>query len=138
MQMTPQGFPQLRGLMDRFPDVLIILDHLARPRLIDGPPYAADQEFFDLARYPNVFLKVTPLNVTPEHWGKASAETVFGKLIETFGANRIAWESNFPATADTLVGILAKAQAAVATASAEERSWIFGRTAQRLYPRLAD
>jgi hypothetical protein len=35
--------------------VRVILDHLARPRLIDGPPYAADQEFFDLARYPNVF-----------------------------------------------------------------------------------
>jgi L-fuconolactonase len=138
MQMTQQGFPQLRGLMDRFPDVRIILDHLARPQLIDGPPYAADRELFDLARYPNVFLKVTPLNVSPEKWGKASPETFFGKLIETFGANRIAWGSNFPATADTLLGILGKAQAAFAKASADERSWIFGRTAQRLYPNLAD
>jgi L-fuconolactonase len=138
MQMTPQGFPQLRGLMERFSNVRIILDHLARPRLIDGPPYAADQEFFDLARYPNVFLKVTPLNVSPEQWGNASPETFFGKLIGTFGANRIAWGSNFPATADTLAGILGKAHAAFVTASAEERSWIFGKTAQRLYPRLAD
>ena len=58
--------------------------------------------------------------------------------IEAFGANRIAWGSNFPATADTLAGILGKAQAAFATASAEQRSWIFGRTAQRLYPSLDD
>jgi predicted TIM-barrel fold metal-dependent hydrolase len=36
MQMTPQGFPQLRGLMERFPKVRIILDHLARPKLVDG------------------------------------------------------------------------------------------------------
>ncbi len=42
MQMTPQGFPQLRGLLERFPKVRIILDHLARPQLVDGPPYAAD------------------------------------------------------------------------------------------------
>ena len=44
MQMTPQGFPQLRGLMERFPKVRMILDHLARPQLVDGPPYAADRE----------------------------------------------------------------------------------------------
>lgn len=138
MQMTQQGFPQLRGLMDRFPDVRIILDHLARPQLTDGPPYAADQAVFDLARYPNVFLKLTPVNVSPAQWGKGSAETFFGKLIATFGADRMAWGSNFPATNDTLSGILQKAQAALAFASAEERSWIFGRTAQRLYPRLAD
>ena len=46
MQMTPQGFPQLRGLMEKFPKVKIILDHLARPQLVDGPPFTADQEFF--------------------------------------------------------------------------------------------
>ena len=45
MQMTPQGFPQLRGLIERFPKVRIILDHLARPQLVDGPPYAADANF---------------------------------------------------------------------------------------------
>ena len=87
---------------ERFPKVRIILDHMARPVLEDGPPYAAATSLFDLARYPNVFLKITPLNVMPEHWGKASPETFFGKLMETFGANRIAWGSNFPATADTL------------------------------------
>jgi predicted TIM-barrel fold metal-dependent hydrolase len=138
MQMTRQGFPQLCALMDRFPDVRVILDHLGRPQLIDGPPYAADQVLLDLARYPNVFLKVTPLNVSPAQWGKGSAETFFGTLIATFGANRMAWGSNFPATADTLAGILRKAQAAFAFAGAEERSWIFGKTAQALYPKLAD
>jgi predicted TIM-barrel fold metal-dependent hydrolase len=138
MQMTQQGFPQLRGVMERFPDVRIILDHLARPQLIDGPPYAADRELFELARYPNVFLKLTPANVSPPQWGKARPESFFGKLIGTFGADRIAWGSNFPATADTLAGILHKAQAALTTATVEERSWVFGRTAQRLYPKLAD
>jgi predicted TIM-barrel fold metal-dependent hydrolase len=138
MQMTQEGFPQLRGLMDRFPNVRMILDHLARPQFVDGPPYAADEKFFDLARYRNVFLKLTPLNVTPKEWGKATPETFFRKLIATFGANRIAWGSNFPATDDTLAGILGKAQSALSFASADERAWIFGKTAQRLYPTLAD
>src|ERR1051326_2349771 len=73
MQMTPQGFPQLRGLMDRFPKVRIILDHLARPQLTDGPPFTADQPFFDLAKYGQVFLKVTPVNVEPKDRGKGPA-----------------------------------------------------------------
>src|SRR6266568_1383041 len=117
MQMTPEGFPQLRGLMERFPKVRMILDHLARPRLVDGPPFAADKEFFDLARYPQVFLKLTPINVSPKEWGKATPETFFGACIKTFGASRIAWGSNFPATAGPLSEILKKAQAAFAFAS---------------------
>jgi L-fuconolactonase len=138
MQMTPQGFPQLRGLMKRFPKVRIILDHLARPQLTDGPPFAADKDFFDLARYGQIFLKVTPVNVSPKEWGKATTETFFGAVVKTFGASRIAWGSNFPATAGPLSEILKKAQAAFAFASPADREWIFGKTAQVLYPRLAD
>jgi len=137
MQMTPQGFPQLRGLMERFPKVRMILDHLARPRLTDGPPYAADKDFFDLARYPQVFLKVTPINVEPKEWGKATPDTFFAAVIKAYGASRIAWGSNFPATAGPLSDILKKAQASFAFASAADRDWIFGKTAQALYPRLA-
>jgi L-fuconolactonase len=138
MQMTPQGFPQLRGLIERFPNVRMILDHLARPKLVDGPPYAADREFLELAKYPTVFLKLTPLNVSPADWGKATPQTWFRTLIDRFGADRIAWGSNFPATNDSLSGILGKAQAALAFASKEERNFIFGGTAQRLYPSLKD
>ena len=114
MQMTQQGFPQLRGLMERFPKVRIILDHLARPELTDGPPYRRGRAFFDLARYRNVYLKATPINSSRRRWGKATPETFFGKLIETFGASRIALGSNFPATAGTLADILGKAKASFA------------------------
>ena len=124
--------------MDRFPKVRIILDHLARPHLVDGPPFAADQPLFDLARYGQVFLKVTPVNVEPKDWGKATPDSFFGAVIATFGAARIAWGSNFPATAGPLSAILHKAQAAFAFASAGDREWIFGKTAQALYPRLAN
>ena len=138
MQMTPQGFPQLRGLLERFPKVKIILDHLARPQLVDGPPFTADREFLALSRYPNVFLKLTPLNVSPANWGKATPETFFGALIKAYGANRIAWGSNFPATEGTLKEILGKAQQALSSVGAADREWIFGKTALTLYPSLKD
>jgi L-fuconolactonase len=138
MQMTPQGFPQLRELMRQFPKVRIILDHLARPQLVDGPPYTADRDLFAFADNPNVFLKVTPLNYMPADWGKATPESFFGKLVGAFGAQRIAWGSNFPATAGTLADNLALARKALASLSATDQAWIFGKTAQVLYPALAD
>ncbi len=138
MQMTQQGFPQLRELMQRFPKVRIILDHLARPQLVDGPPYVADRDFFAFADNPNVFLKVTPLNYMRAEWGKATPESFFGKLAAEFGARRIAWGSNFPATAGTLKDNLAMARKAFASLGAADQDWIFGRTAQALYPSLAD
>jgi L-fuconolactonase len=138
MQMTPQGFPQLRELMRQFPKVRIILDHLARPQLVDGPPYAADRDFFAFADDPNVFLKVTPLNTMPADWGKGTPETFFAKLVAAFGAKRIAWGSNFPATAGTLKDNLGQARKALSSSSAADQEWIFGKTAQALYPALAD
>jgi predicted TIM-barrel fold metal-dependent hydrolase len=46
-------------MAERFPRVRIILDHLARPALEDGPPYTTADSFLALARYPNVYLKLT-------------------------------------------------------------------------------
>src|SRR5262249_9096632 len=138
MQMTQQGFPQLRELMRKFPKVRVILDHLARPQLVDGLPYAADRDFFAFADNPNVFLKVTPLNYMPASWGKGTPDSFFGKLVAAFGAKRIAWGSNFPATAGPLNDNLAQARKALASLGAADQEWVFGRTAQTLYPSLAD
>jgi L-fuconolactonase len=138
MQMTQAGFPQLRELMQRFPKVKIILDHLARPQITDGPPFAADRAFWAFAQNPNVYLKVTPINYMREEWGKGSPETFFGKMASEFGAKRIAWGSNFPATAGKLKDNLAQARKALASLSAADQEWIFGKTAQTLYPALAD
>src|SRR5262249_55210137 len=137
MQMTPAGFEALRGLMRQFPNVRIILDHCARPHVIDGPPFHGDAGLFRFADDPNVFLKVTPLNFAPSDWGKATPESFLGKLLATFGATRVAFGSNFPATEGTLATILAKARTAFAFASKDDQAAVFGGTAQRLYPMLA-
>jgi L-fuconolactonase len=70
MQMSKQAFPQLVNLVKRFPQVRVILDHLARPVLEDGPPYAAAASLFELAQYPRIYLKVTPHRM-PQRQGDA-------------------------------------------------------------------
>src|SRR5437763_622129 len=92
----PTTYDMLLEAMDRFPKVTMILDHLSRVPFMDGPPYAAAEEYLQLAKYQQVFVKITPINVSPESWGKATPATFFGKVIGAFGASRIAWGSNFP------------------------------------------
>jgi hypothetical protein len=70
--MKQEGIPLLRGIMDKFPKVTILLDHLSRTPFEDGPPYSKAAEFLALAKYNQVYLKITPINVTPKTWGKGT------------------------------------------------------------------
>ena len=137
MQMKQEGMPLLRHIMLRFPKVTIILDHLARAPFEDGPPYSAALDLFELAKYKQLYLKITPVNVTPKNWGKGAPKTFFGKIIDTFGAARIAWGSNFPNSVGTLSELLAAARKAFSFAKPADQDWIFGKTALTLYPALA-
>ncbi|WP_321796775.1 amidohydrolase family protein [Caballeronia sp. J97] len=137
IQTGPTGLPQVTRLAKRFPSVAIVLDHLARPDVADGMPYAKAQGLFDLASFDNIYLKLTPRIFDDVKKENASAETFFPAVVDAFGAQRMAWGSNYPTSPGTLADILATAQAGLASLSAEDRAWIFGKTAQQLYPALA-
>ena len=136
MQMKQEGLPLLGQIMDRFPKVVMILDHLARAPFDDGPPYNKAAAFFELAKYKQVYLKITPVNVMPKSWGRGAPETYFGKVIDAFGASRIAWGSNFPNSKGTLPELLGAARQALSFAKPSDQDWIFGKTALTLYPAL--
>jgi predicted TIM-barrel fold metal-dependent hydrolase len=138
LQMTADGIPQIVNVLKRFPRVRVILDHLARPVQEDGPPYERARSLWSLAPYPGVYLKVTERNLVGARAGKATPETFFGRLVSEFGASRIAWGSNFPASERSLPDLLALAQEALRFLPDTDRAWIFSRTAQTLYPSLAN
>jgi L-fuconolactonase len=137
LQMSSKAFPQMIKMTERFPKVRIILDHMARPVLEDGPPYAAAASLFDLARYPSVYLKLTPRSFIESRNGKATPESFFAKLVASFGAQRLAWGSNYPSSEGSLPELLALAKSSLASLPQGDRDWIFGKTAQTLYPALA-
>jgi predicted TIM-barrel fold metal-dependent hydrolase len=136
IQTGPVGLPAVVALAKRFPTVPIILDHLGRPDVTDGPPYAAAQSLWDLAAIETIYFKLTPRIMGDSKSGAATPETLFPKILETFGAKRLAWGSNYPTSPGTLAEIRATAEARLASLSDEDRSWIFAKTAQSLYPRL--
>jgi L-fuconolactonase len=137
VQMRLAGLPMLKVLLDRFSHVTMIIDHLLRVPLEEGPPYAGAQGLFELARHKNIFMKLTINNVRDAKKGKASAQTFFKRVVDEFGASRIAWGSNFPASTGSLKEILAESREALSFLTQKDQDQIFGGTALALYPVLA-
>jgi len=82
IQTGPIGLPQVTALAKRFPKVKIILDHLGRPDVLDGPPYANAKSMFDLAPLENIYFKLTPRIFGDVKKEKASAATFFPAVGE--------------------------------------------------------
>src|SRR5580704_11616408 len=121
---TGAGLAQLKSILTRFPRVRLIIDHLGRPPVEDGPPYAAAKDYFTLADFPNCYLKLTPSGLNSVLKGKAAADTLIPKLVGVFGAERIAWGSNYPASPGTMSEIVAASQTALRSVSDADRGWI--------------
>lgn len=128
----------IRTIVQRFPTVPLVIDHLGRPTIADGPPYLAAESYFDLACFPNLYLKYTRSGLDSMIKGQADPVSFMTQLVRVFGADRIAWGSNYLSAPGTLGEIIASAQAACVELTDEQRHWIFAGTAQRIYPALSD
>ena len=71
--------------------------------------------------------------VTP---GSSTIADYNSGLFDAFGADRIAWGSNYPASPGTLAELLADSLAALSFLSADDLERVMGGTAARLYPVL--
>ena len=136
LQMTMEGLPALSSLLERFPRARVLLDHCARPDLSDGAPFAQAKALFDMAQFPGVFLKLTNRTLSAATAGKSNPRDFLEKIIEVFGAGRIAWGSNFPAAEGALPTLVATAREALAGLSVQDQAMIFGGTAATVYRAL--
>lgn len=136
MQMTAEGIPLLLKIVKAFPQTNFLLDHLARPVINDGAPYAKAQSLWDIAGYKNIYLKLTSRTVEHCQQGQSTPEAFMAKVLSTFGAKRVLWGSNYPAHDDTLKNIVDETLHVLASVSDADRAQIFSGTALDLYPSL--
>jgi L-fuconolactonase len=136
LQMTAQGIPALLNMLAKFPEIRVLLDHLARPELAEGPPYEAAAPLFSLASHRGVYLKLTNRTIAEAARGSSTPEAFFPRVLDAFGASRIAWGSNFPAAEGALPQLLADARKSLSMLPAAAQEAIFGGTARAIYPSL--
>ncbi|MGH6861222.1 MAG: amidohydrolase family protein [Phyllobacterium sp.] len=131
---------QVHAVLKRFPAVNLLLDHLGRVKISDGAPYANAKPLFELAEYPNIFLKLTPrlLEDINASGSKATADTFLPRLVQEFGSDRIAFGSNYPSSEGAYVELVTVIKKAVSVLDEKDQANVLSGTAKRLYPALAD
>lgn len=134
LQVNWKTLDQVGQVLDRFSNMKVILDHLSRPPIDDGPPYKTADPLFRLSNRPNVYLKLTPVNIKDAGQGAATPQSLVNRLVEVFGANRIAWGSNFPSSTTSLKEAYTIVADAAMELSEADRALLFGGTAAELYP----
>jgi L-fuconolactonase len=131
--------PAARAVARRFPELTLVVDHLAKPRIREGVavPWAA--ELAALARHPNVACKVSGLVTEADWdaWTPAQLAPYVRHAADVFGPDRLLFGSDWP------VCLLAASYAEVVAATEEaldragldpaERDAVFGANARRLY-----
>ena len=135
--MRSHQLERLPALLERFPAITVALDHVALPRLREGAPFDSLKPLFELARFPNLYLKFSTETFYAARRGKSTPRAFFERLVEGFGSKRMMWGSNFPATYDqSLKEQLTMARAELSFLSDEDQRWVFGETALTLWPGL--
>jgi L-fuconolactonase len=127
VQMRPPGIAMLRDVLDRFPDLRIVVDNAARVEMTD----AGMRPLFDLAEAGEVYVKVT--TNTLRRAGE-DAPGFMRALIDAFGSDRVAWGSDFPAMVGSMTEFVALARDSVAGLPDSDQANFFDNTARALYP----
>jgi len=130
--------PTILAVADRFPDVIFIVDHLGHPKVSDAPGFESSAAFFELARRPNVYAKVSNHVMhsrAPYPW--RDLHDYQRRVIDSFGPHRLMWGSNWPMdTAKVGYGERLDAlRVHFPFLTVEDRAMILGQTALRLWPR---
>ncbi|GGS60684.1 amidohydrolase family protein [Streptomyces griseoviridis] len=126
---------QLVELLERFPGVKVLLDHIGYPDIASSPARAG-AEVAELGVHPGLHLKLTHRNLERLRDAGEQAGDFLTPVLEAFGAGRIAWGSNLPAAEQSLPKLRALAEDVLAGLPEQDRQEIFAGTARRLYPGL--
>src|SRR5262245_4899116 len=96
--IASEQLPKLEEMVRRFPNVPVVIDHLARIDLKAADPSPEIRKLLALARYPNVSVKVSELSVLSPS-GKYPFKDTFDlvrRVYDAFGPDRLLWGTGFP------------------------------------------
>ncbi|HSU67481.1 MAG TPA: amidohydrolase family protein [Tepidisphaeraceae bacterium] len=90
--------PQAIRLVDRHPDQVFILDHIAKPRIREGAISPWRENLREISRRPNVYCKLSGVVTEADHrtWTPQQLRPYMDAALESFGARRLMFGSDWP------------------------------------------
>jgi len=128
--------PAIDALAERFAPVPIVIDHLGLPDPALSASAAAFRSLLELARHPQVFLKLSGFHhFSRERFPFADCWPFVRAAYEHFGPERLLWGSDFPhvVAADSYAHALSLPEQMLTNCSPAELASIKGGNARRLY-----
>ena len=97
LHMFAEHAPQVSAIAERHPEVPLIIDHLAYPQVAESPGFATHKPVIDLARFPNVYVKVSDLHGrSDEEFPYRDVHPFIRQVHQAFGADRMMWGTGYP------------------------------------------
>ena len=129
--------PQTIQFVDRHPDQIFILDHVAKPRIRERVLSPWRDNIRELALRPNVYCKISGM-VTEGDWDTWSDEGLYPYIdvvLEAFTPKRLMFGSDWPVVtlASSYQRWIGTVRVAIAQLSPTERDWILAKTAIEAY-----
>lgn len=129
--------PQTIQFVDRHPNQVFILDHIAKPRIRERLLTPWSNNIRELARRPNVYCKLSGM-VTEADWNTWSDEALapyIETVLQAFTPRRLMFGSDWPVVtlASSYRRWAGAVRVAIAHLSADERDWVFAKTAIEAY-----
>ena len=135
VQTLTRHLPRLYGVMEKFPQIPVAVDHLGNAQLEESDRLGP--EVLALGDLPNAYAKLSTVNFDFAAKKGVPVAEYFGPLIEKFGARRLMWGSNYPNTYDRPYDVMVNlARNAFSYLPAVDQEAIFGGTALSLWPEL--
>jgi predicted TIM-barrel fold metal-dependent hydrolase len=134
-----QQIPLLEPMLERFPEVNVIVDHLGEPDLSE-PMDGSFGLLLAAARHANLYVKATRIDgISAQDWPHADVHAYVKAVYEAFGPERVLGCTGFPESPlrGDAVGFRV-IEEALDFLSAEDKEWLLGGTADALYRRSAD
>jgi len=121
------------ALAKRYPQTAIALDHCGWPGVEGGVAGTIGAEHLELVDIPNVHFKATQINFNRFAETGIDPAGFVRLLVDTYGADRVMWGSDYGNTQNTYADMVEQAIAATALLSDGEREKVLLANGSRLF-----
>jgi L-fuconolactonase len=130
----PSRLPDLAALLERHPDLDVVIDHMA-----DCPPDDPAQVrlLLEMARYPRVRVKISHTwQLSRQEYPWRDTHALVRQVHQAFGAKRLMWGTDWPVclSRTTYPRTLSVVREEMPFFNADELPWVLGQTALTLWP----
>ena len=137
LEITPRELAAANALVRRHPELRFVVDHGAKPPIVEGWSQDWADGISALAQSPNVWCKLSGL-VTEASWATwtpADLRPYVDHLIDAFGPGRLMFGSDWPVCelAASYDRVLSAARYALAALTSDERRDVLSSNALRVY-----